>query len=149
MNILISACLLGLYCRYDGKCKAYPQLDELLQRPDIQLIPICPEQAGGLATPRPAAERQGQQVMTKAGTDVTAAYEQGAKTACALANLFHCDYAVLKEKSPSCGHGEIYDGTFTRTLTSGDGVTAERLIAQGVTVFGETGISALLQHIEQ
>lgn len=149
MNILISSCLLGLYCRYDGKCKTYPQMEELLRRSDIQLIPVCPEQAGGLATPRPPAERQEGRVVTKDGVDVTAAYEQGAKTACKLAEMFHCDYAVLKEKSPSCGCGTIYDGTFTRTLTRGNGVTAERLKAQGIHVVGEQSLYKLLSILEK
>lgn len=149
MNILISSCLLGLYCRYDGKCKAYPQIEELLRRSDIQFIPVCPEQAGGLATPRPPAERRGSRVVTKGGMDVTAAYEQGARTACHLAKLFHCDYAVLKEKSPSCGCGTIYDGTFTRTLTSGNGVTAEHLKAQGISIVGEQSLHKLLSILEK
>lgn len=72
MNVLISACLLGQYCRYDGQTKVYPQVQDLLGRDDIHLIPVCPEQAGGLATPRPPAERQGERVVTADGTDVTA-----------------------------------------------------------------------------
>lgn len=140
MNILISACLLGIYCRYDGKCKTYAGIDRLVQRQDIHLIPICPEQLGGLATPRPASERRGKQVITSEGRDVTEQYVRGAATACQLATLFHCTHAILKEKSPSCGHGRIYDGTFSRTLTAGDGVTAEALRRQGVIVLGESDI---------
>lgn len=141
MNILISACLLGIPCRYDGRQKTYDQIQRLLQRPDIQLIPLCPEQAGGLPTPRPASERQGQQVVNCCGQDVTAAYARGAAIACQLAALFHCTHAILKEKSPSCGSGRIYDGTFSRTLREGDGVTAAALKAQGVIVLGETEIN--------
>ena len=75
MNILISSCLLGQYCRYDGKTKTYEAIEPLLNRHDIHFIPICPEQAGGLPTPRPAAERCGDKVLTKEGCDVTAQYE--------------------------------------------------------------------------
>ena len=100
MNILISACLIGLYCRYDGKIKDYPAISKLFNRPDITLIPCCPEQAGGLPTPRMAAERCGQQVKTCDDRNVTEQFEVGARTACRLAELYNCSYAVLKEKSP-------------------------------------------------
>lgn len=140
MNILISACLLGQYCRYDGKTKVYPQVQALLGRDDIHLIPVCPEQAGGLATPRPAAERQGSRVVTANGSEVTAQYQRGAESALYWARLFHCTKAILKEKSPSCGHGQIYDGTFSRILTAGDGVTAELLRAEGLEIIGESDL---------
>ena len=140
MNILISACLLGQYCRYDGKTKVYPQVQDLLGRDDIHLIPVCPEQAGGLATPRPAAERQGSRVVTANGSEVTAQYQRGAEAALYWARLFHCTKAILKEKSPSCGHGQIYDGTFSRILTAGDGVTAELLRAEGLEIIGDSDL---------
>lgn len=140
MNILISACLLGQYCRYDGQTKGYPQVQALLGRDDIHLIPVCPEQCGGLATPRPAAERQGKRVVTTNGSDVTAQYQRGAEAALYWARLFHCTKAILKEKSPSCGHGQIYDGTFSRTLTVGDGVTVELLRAEGLEIIGESDL---------
>ena len=137
MNILISSCLLGQYCRYDGKTKTYEVIKPLLNRSDLHFIPICPEQAGGLATPRSASERCGEKVMTRDGRDVTAAYQRGAEAALYLARLFHCQKAILKAKSPSCGSGLIYDGTFSRTLTEGDGVTAALLKAEGIEVFSE------------
>ncbi|MCI5658571.1 MAG: DUF523 domain-containing protein [Megasphaera elsdenii] len=140
MNILISACLLGQYCRYDGQTKVYPQVQALLGRDDIHLIPVCPEQCGGLATPRPAAERQGKRVVTTNGSDVTAQYQRGAEAALYWARLFHCTKAILKEKSPSCGHGQIYDGTFSRTLTAGDGVTVELLRVEGLEIIGESDL---------
>ena len=140
MNILISACLLGQYCRYDGQTKVYPQVQALLGRDDIHLIPVCPEQCGGLATPRPAAERQGKRVVTANVSDVTAQYQRGAEAALYWARLFHCTKAILKEKSPSCGHGQIYDGTFSRTLTVGDGVTAALLRAEGLEIIGESDL---------
>ena len=149
MNILISACLLGLYCRYDGTIKQYENVKEMLACPEIHIIPICPEQAGGLATPRAAAERQGQRVVTQTGVDVTKQYRQGAATACELAKKFHCSYAVLKEKSPSCGSQRIYDGTFTRTLIRGDGVTAAALKQIGVTIIGESQILDFLKTIKR
>lgn len=144
MNILLSACLLGLCCRYDGKVKTYDAVRLLLQREDIHIIPVCPEQAGGLATPRDPSERVGERVLTCRGRDVTACYERGAAQAAQLAELFGCTCAILKEKSPSCGSGRIYDGTFSRTLCDGDGVTAALLKQKGITVIGESAIGQWL-----
>ena len=140
MNILISACLLGLRCRYDGQQKVYPEAERLMKEKDIHVVPFCPEQAGGLATPRDPAERKGRKVVTCAGCDVTEQYARGAEQALYIARKFGCALAVLKEKSPSCGSGKIYDGTFTRTLTDGNGVTAELLKAHGIAVVGESQI---------
>ena len=143
-NILVSACLLGQLCRYDQKSKSYPQLDQLWLRPDITLIPICPEQAGGLATPRVPAECSKGKVYTRDGRDVTAAYERGAAETLRLARLYHCQFALLKAKSPSCGKKRIYDGTFTHTLTEGNGITAAVLQKAGITVFSELEIKELI-----
>ena len=143
MKILVSACLLGARCRYDGASKMHPDIELLMEQ--HTLIPVCPEQLGGLSTPRPPAERQGTRVLTAAGMDVTSQYERGAEETLRLYRLFACEAAVLKEKSPSCGHGEIYDGTHMGTLTNGDGVTAEYLLAQGIPVYGESQIKELLK----
>lgn len=142
MKILISACLLGTCCRYDGASKAHPLVAELVKR--HTLVPVCPEQLGGLPTPRPPAERQGDRVATQAG-DVTAQYRRGAEEALRLYQLLDCEAAVLKERSPSCGKGLVYDGTFTGTLIEGDGVTAELLAGQGIPVYGESRIEELLK----
>lgn len=143
MRLLISACLLGCRCRYDGASKPQPWTGELAQR--HELVPVCPEQLGGLATPRPPAERRGERVVTAAGVDVTEQYRRGAEEALGLCRFFGCEAAVLKERSPSCGGGQIYDGTFTGTLTAGDGVTAELLKGCGVPVYGESQMSELLK----
>lgn len=141
MRILISACLLGCRCRYDGASKPLARAAELAER--HTLVPVCPEQLGGLATPRPPAERQGDRVVTREGADVTAQYRRGAEEALRLCRLFGCQAAVLKERSPSCGCGAVYDGTFTGTLTAGDGVTAELLRAAGIPVYGESRLDEL------
>ena len=119
MNVLISACLLGLACRYDGQSKTYSAVEALRKEADIHLIPFCPEQGGGLATPRDPAERQGDAVRTQSGRDVTKQYRRGAAMALELAKTFGCMTAVLKE---SCvlRRRRIYDGTFTRRRR-GDG----------------------------
>ena len=138
MRILISACLLGMPCRYDGASKPHPLAAALAQR--HELVPVCPEQLGGLPTPRPPAERQGEAVRTQAGADVTEQYRRGAEEAARLCRLLGCQAAVLKERSPSCGSGEIYDGTFTGARVPGDGVTAERLRAVELLLKVEGGI---------
>lgn len=138
MKILVSACLLGLSCRYDGASKPQPAIVALAKR--HTLVPFCPECMGGLPTPRDPAERVGNAVMTCTGRDVTAQYQKGAREALQLCQLMECDCALLKEKSPSCGHGHIYDGTFTGTLTPGHGVTAALLLENGIPVYGESEI---------
>ena len=136
MKILVSACLLGVRCRYDGKSKPHPAVERLMEQ--HTLIPVCGEILGGLPTPRVSAERQGARVVTADGRDVTAAYRRGAEEVLRLAKLYGCKAAILKERSPSCGSGRIYDGTFTGTLTDGWGVTAELLRDHGICVIGES-----------
>ena len=145
--ILISACLLGASCRYDGGSKPVLSVEALMGK--YQLVPVCPEQLGGLPTPREPSERQDARVVMKSGTDVTAQYARGAEQALHLARVFGCTKAVLKERSPSCGAGEIYDGTFSGRLIPGDGVTAEVLKAHGIEVFGESEIEALLEEADE
>lgn len=143
MNILVSACLLGVSCRYDGKSKGHPLAADLLQK--YTAIPVCPEILGGLPTPRPPAERQGKGVFTGTGTDVTEAYRRGAQEVLRLARLYGCTTAILKERSPACGAGEIYDGSFTHTLTEGYGVAAELLQENGIRVLGESELEEFLR----
>lgn len=141
MTILVSACLLGCPCRYDGKSK--PDAAVLALMAEHTLIPVCPEQMGGLATPRPPAECGSSGVFTQAGIDVTEQYRRGAEQALRLAKLYGCTCAVLKERSPSCGSEKIYDGSFSRTLTDGDGVAAALLKQHGIAVYGESEVSTL------
>lgn len=140
-NILVSACLLGVACRYDGKRKPNEAVIALKEK--YNLIPVCPEIMGGLPTPRLPSEIRGETVIMENGEDVTDKYSRGAEETLRLARLFGCGKAVLKEKSPSCGSGRIYDGTFSKTLTEGNGVTAGMLLANGIRVAGETKIDAL------
>lgn len=141
MKILVSACLLGIPCRYDGRSKPCKEVLALKER--FELIPVCPEQAGGLHTPRVPAERRGSAVVTKNGCDVTKQYRSGAKKTLETAKKHGCKLAVLKEKSPSCGNGTIYDGTFSGTLISGSGVTAQLLKQNGIDVIGESKVAAM------
>lgn len=143
MKLLVSACLLGCRCRYDGAAKPHPAMEALAEQ--HTLVPVCPEQLGGLSTPRPPAERQGDRVMTERGADVTEQYRRGAEEAARLCALLGCQAAVLKERSPSCGKGQVYDGTFSRTLTDGNGVTADLLAEMDIPVYGESQIEELLK----
>lgn len=147
MRILVSACLLGVSCRYDGKSKPHPAV--LALQGQHQLIPVCGEIFGGLPTPRTPAERVGDRVLTEDGRDVTQEYHRGAEEVLALASRLDCKVALLKERSPSCGTGEIYDGSFTRTLIAGDGVTAELLRASGIAVFGESRLADLAEYLNR
>lgn len=135
MRILVSACLLGVCCRYDGKTKPSESIIALSK--EHQLIPVCPEQLGGLSTPRPPAERQGDEIRRQDGGDVTAEYKKGAQEAARLYDLLQCDCAILKSRSPSCGKGVIYDGSFTGSFRAGDGVTAQLLKEKGIPVFSD------------
>lgn len=141
MTILVSACLLGTACRYDGRSKTDAAVTALLER--HTLIPVCAEILGGLPTPRVPAERQGARVVTRDGRDVTAQYRRGAEEVLHLARLCGAQAAILKERSPSCGSGEIYDGTFSGALTAGWGVAAELLRANGLRVLGESQLAEL------
>ena len=134
--ILVSACLLGCACRYDGQSKPYPLAQELAKRG--LAVPVCPEQLGGLPTPRKPSERRGERVVMSDGRDVTAEFDKGAETALALARRFGCKTALMKERSPSCGSGQIYDGSFSHVLVPGSGVAAELLAQNGITVLGES-----------
>lgn len=137
--ILVSACLLGTPCRYDGASKPCPSV--LALQETYELLPVCPEVMGGLPTPRTPSEIIGSRVMMKSGRDVTENYRRGAEEALRIARENNCTLAILKEKSPSCGSGAIYDGSFTGTLTHGDGVAAALLKAHGIRVVGESEIT--------
>ena len=150
-RVLVSACLLGVNCRYDGKSGEQEPVLELLK--EYELVPVCPEQLGGMETPREPSECQaadgaeGVRVRNKKGEDVTGFFVKGAKEALKIAELYGCRYAILKERSPSCGSGIIYDGSFTGTKVPGYGVTARLLTGHGIKVVGESRISDLLSEI--
>lgn len=140
--ILISACLCGIHCRYDSKKIFQPEFMELLK--NRQVIPVCPEQLGGLSTPRTACEIQNgdgykvldgtARVINQEGANKTAEFLLGAQETCGIAKKAGIKMAILKSRSPSCGCGKIYNGTFNGELTDGDGVTAALLKSEGITV---------------
>lgn len=136
-NLLISACLLGVECKYSGGSNALPEETIEKLRTRYRLIPVCPETAGGLPTPRDPSERLGERVVSCRGADVTAQFKKGAEAALTLARRYGCTTALMKEHSPSCGSGLIYDGSFLGKLVKGDGCAAELLKTAGVSVVEE------------
>ena len=138
-NILVSACLLGQSCRYDGKSKPCERVIAL--KDTYNLIPICPEVMGGLPTPRTPSEICGELVLMKDGRNVTENYNRGAQKALEIARENACTVAILKEKSPSCGSGLIHNGLFDGGLVEGDGITAKLLKSQGIRALGESEIT--------
>ena len=131
-KILVSSCLQGLNCKYDGGNNYSNEIDYFFKNNDV--IPICPEIMGGLPTPRVASERLGDKVITKDGRDVTEQYKKGAEETLFLAKKYDVKKALLKLRSPSCGSEKIYDGTFTHTVIDGNGVTAELLKNNGIKI---------------
>ena len=141
-KLLVSACLLGENCKYSGGNNYAPAVEALRDRFD--LVPVCPEQLGGLPTPRVPSERVGGRVLTRDGQDVTEAFRQGAERTLDIARTEGAVRAVLQVRSPSCGCGMIYDGTFSGALVPGKGVAAELLEKNGVKVYDSTRTGELL-----
>lgn len=138
--ILVSSCLAGINCKYNGKNNLHPFFENLVN--SGKAVPICPEQLGGLTTPRIPAEivkdnTGNLRVITKTGTDVTKEYILGAERALAAAKALGITTAVLQSRSPSCGCGAVYDGTFSKNLIIGNGITAELFMKNGIKVFSE------------
>lgn len=129
---IASACLAGLPCRYDGKSKPHPLVQKLYAAG--QVWPVCPEHLSGLPVPRPPAEAVQGRILLQTGQDVTEAFHQGAARALKSALASGCRKAILKARSPSCGVGEIYDGTFSGRTRSGDGVFTALLRQEGFEV---------------
>ena len=133
--LLVSACLCGEACRYDGGANAHPVFTRL--RESGMVVPVCPEVLGGLPVPREPCERIGERVVSRAGEDVTAAFVAGAEKTLEIALRTGARVAVLKERSPSCGSSAVYDGTFRKSTVPGQGITTELLRRNGITVFSE------------
>jgi uncharacterized protein YbbK (DUF523 family) len=145
-KILVSACLLGHPVRYDGKSVPLKEIGWLQQlQQQNRLVIVCPEQAGGLPTPRDPAERQQDKIITVNGQDVTLEFDQGAQLALKLCQQHNITIALLKAKSPSCGNQQIYNGQFNNTLIAGQGMTAELLSKHSIKVFSELEIEQLMQ----
>lgn len=141
MKILVSACLLGESCKYNGGNNKNKDVIKLSEK--HTLIPVCPEKLAGLITPREPCERIGEKVLNKIGEDVTEEFYDGAEKTLYVAEEAGCQIAVMKERSPSCGFGKIYDGTFSGKIVNGNGVASDLLYKNGITVIGETQLEKL------
>lgn len=138
-KVIVSACLLGETCRYDGK--GCPNEEVINYIKDKQVYMVCPEVLGGLPTPRSSCEIVCGEVISKEGKNCTTEYMKGAKQVLELAKSNHIDTAILKSKSPSCGYGEIYDGSFSSKLVKGNGICAEMLANNGINVINSDKIA--------
>lgn len=135
---IVSACLTGVECRWDEKSRPCEKVIEMIKKGEA--IPVCPEQLGGLSTPRTPSEQKGDNVFDAKGNDVTKQFYKGACEALKIAKLANCSEAITKSKSPSCGCGKIYDGSFSDTLIDGDGVFVRLLKENGIKVLTEKDI---------
>ena len=134
-KILVSACLLGVNCKYNGGNNYNENIEEYLR--DKEIIPICPEIYGGLPTPRVPSEIRNNKVFTEDNIDVTENFKKGAEETLKLAKRLGVTKALLKSKSPSCGYKKIYDGTFTNQLIDGNGITTRLLLENGFEILTE------------
>lgn len=141
-KLLISKCLLGVPCRYDGQTNRLLLLERLAAK--YELIPVCPEVDGGLSTPRLPSEIKDGSVFDSRGNDVTTYFQKGAKIAVEVAKAHGISKALLKAKSPSCGNHQVYDGSFRGVLVDGEGIAAAALRQAGIEVFNEDKIEKLL-----
>ena len=142
-KLLVSACLLGIPCRYDGKSK--PINEAFCLRNKFELIPVCPEVLGDLKTPRSPCEIRNGRVIREDGLDLTDQFRKGAESVLLTAKREGCKQALLKEKSPSCGTHFCYDGSFSGKVVEGEGVTARLLRENGIRLYSENEIDLLLQ----
>ena len=153
-KVLVSACLLGKNCRFNGGHSHLPDLEDL----DVDFIPVCPEEAGNLGTPRPAAEMQGsaenilsgiERVLTNDGNDVTEKFIQGAEESLKTGITSGAEMAILKSRSPSCGIGGVYDGTFTNSLIDGDGIFAHLCQKSGINCISSDDSDQIKETLEK
>lgn len=137
-KIIISACLAGVNCKYNGQNNYNQKIMNIIKNNDVILI--CPEQLGGLSTPRNPSEIRGNRVINNCNEDVTDNYNRGAEEVLRLCKELNIKKAILKSRSPSCGKGIIYDGTFSHKKIQGNGITAALLIKNGIEVLTEEDI---------
>lgn len=142
-TILVSKCLAGFYCRYDGETNLVLEIQRLVEQG--LAVTACPEELGGLPTPRVPSERLNSRVVSREGLDVTLEFEAGAEAALRIARENGCQTAVLKSRSPSCGKGCIYDGSFSGKLVAGNGVTTDLLLKNGIRVITEEEFLSMSQ----
>ncbi len=132
-SVMVSACLLGIDCKYNGKNNLNKELIESLE--DYRIVPFCPEQLGGLPTPRPKSEIRNSIVVNEFGEDITRLFKKGAEESLKIFRLVKPAFVIFMDRSPSCGVGQIYDGTFSSRLINGNGITVELFLQNNVKLY--------------
>lgn len=142
---IVSACLAGFNCRFDGGSKPCPEIIRLYR--EGRAAPVCPESMSGLSSPRPPVEWKNGRAIDKTGADKTAFLEKGSEKALKKALASGCRKAVLKSRSPSCGYKRIYDGSFTQTLCHGNGIWTQKLLDNGFEIYTEENLPEEVRHM--
>ena len=135
VEYVVSACLAGCKCRYDGKDNLCLKVKQLVE--EGRAVTVCPEVMGGMTTPRIPSERKDDKVINSIGEDNTAYFVKGVEKSIEIVKEHNIKKAILKAKSPSCGNKYIYDGTFSKTLVEGKGMLAEKLTELGLEIYDE------------
>lgn len=148
IKVLISACLLGDNVKYSGGNNLTPELIKLLEKYNIKIVKVCPECFGGLSIPRVPSEIRDDKVYSKEGKDVTKEFLKGAEKTFKIAKEEEIDFAILKERSPSCGSSFIYDGSFSGKLIQGQGITVRKLNKENVKIFSEENLENIEKYLQ-
>ena len=149
IKVLISACLLGDNVKYSGGNNLTPELVTLLEKYNVKIVKICPECFAGLPIPRVPSEIRGDKVFSKDGWDITEEFLSGAEKTYQIAKRKQVDFAILKERSPSCGSSFIYDGSFSGKVIEGQGLTAKKLSRENIIIFSEENLEEIEKYLEE
>ncbi|WP_338958518.1 DUF523 domain-containing protein [Fusobacterium vincentii] len=149
IKVLISACLLGDNVKYSGGNNLTLELVTLLEKYNVKIVKICPECFAGLSIPRVPSEIRGDKVFSKDGRDITEEFLSGAEKTYQIAKRKQVDFAILKERSPSCGSSFIYDGSFSGKVIEGQGLTAKKLSKENIIIFSEENLEEIEKYLEE
>ena len=149
IKVLISACLLGDNVKYSGGNNLTPELVTMLEKYNVKIVKICPECFAGLPIPRVPSEIREDKVFSKDGRDITEEFLSGAEKTYQIAKRKQVDFAILKERSPSCGNSFIYDGSFSGKVIEGQGLTAKKLSKENIIIFSEENLEEIEKYLEE
>ena len=149
IKVLISACLLGDNVKYSGGNNLTPELVTMLEKYNVKIVKICPECFAGLPIPRVPSEIREDKVFSKDGRDITEEFLSGAEKTYQIAKRKQVDFAILKERSPSCGSSFIYDGSFSGKVIEGQGLTAKKLSKENIIIFSEENLEEIEKYLEK
>ena len=148
IKVLISACLLGDNVKYSGGNNLTPELVTLLEKYNVKIVKVCPECFAGLPIPRVPSEIRGDKVYGKDGRDITKEFLVGAEKTYQVAKNKEIDFAILKERSPSCGNSYIYDGSFSGKVIQGQGLTVRKLNEENIVIFSEENLEEIEKYLQ-